>query len=197
MSSPLASDPVPETPPPPPSGRVGEPNFATPPQLIAEFVGLSDFPRCVLGAHVDIGGSVGVVVDIVNQSLKVRSRDGATQSFNFNRLRTIYGPPPEPVEAQPFTGRSTRDPEPPTPATAPSPPREVIETPDFEAPIRPIAEFIQRSDFPKCALGAHVEIAGYTGVVVEIVNQSLKVRAVHGLSRSYNADGLRRIHGAG
>ena len=49
--------------------------------------------------------------------------------------------------------------------------------------------------FPKCAFGEYVDIRGYAGVVVEIVNQSLKVRSPEGSIRSYNATGLRKLFG--
>ena len=101
MPSPATPNPSVETPAPEPvRGPVTEPDFTRPVRPVAEFVTLPDFPRCVLGEHMDIGGSVGVVVDITNQSLKLRRPDGIAQSFNFRRLLTLYGPRPEPVAAR-------------------------------------------------------------------------------------------------
>ena len=82
--------------PPTPSGRraVTELNFDSPPRPIAEFAGRPDFPECALGEHIDIGGYAGVLVEIVNHSIKVKSPEGIMQSFNFPRLRQIYGPDP-------------------------------------------------------------------------------------------------------
>ena len=73
-------------------------------------------------------------------------------------------------------------------------PATVLE-PDFERPITPIAELLTRPDFPKSALGEYVDIGGYAGVVVQIVNQSLKVRSPDGVTQSFNSNGLRRIYG--
>lgn len=168
------------------------------PRSIAEFAGRADFPKCAVGEFVDIGGFAGILVEIVNQSIKVKSPEGITQSFNFNRLRTLYGPAqrPEPVEISPVKERS-KPTEKEVAVAPPAPKREFIEEPDFSAPVKPITEFAGRSDFPKCAYGAHIEIAGYPGVVVEIVNQSVKVRSVQGVTRSYNAPGLRKLYGQG
>jgi hypothetical protein len=71
----------------------------------------------------------------------------------------------------------------------------VIEEPDFSTPVKPITEFAGRPDFPKCIYGAHIEVGGFVGVVVEIVKQSIKFRSEDGLSRNYNAEGLRRLYG--
>jgi hypothetical protein len=43
-------------------------------------------------------------------------------------------------------------------------------------------------------LGEHVEIGDYTGVVVQIVNRSLKVRSRAETTRSYNADALKKLY---
>jgi hypothetical protein len=84
-----------------------------------------------------------------------------------------------------------------TAPTPPAPKRELITDPNFDQPIKGIREFTSRPDYPKCTLGAHVEINGYTGVVVEIVNRSLKVRSPQEITRSYNADVLRKLYGTG
>jgi hypothetical protein len=168
---------------------------AEPPvRIIAEFIAEPDFPRNTLGQVVDIGGYVGEVVNVVNQSVKVRSAEGITKSFNAGGLRKLYGPrvlpeeiPPPPVEPP--------KPRPQERIEKPTPPREVIEQPDFSKPIRKIEEFTGRADYPRCVFGEHVEIAGYAGVVVEIVNRSLKVRSQAETMRSYNADVLRKLHG--
>lgn len=189
----MITDPPQETPPTPQRGPITNPNFAAPPKAISEFAGRPDFPKCALGEHVDIGGTLGVIVDILNNSIKVRSREGATQSFNYNRLRTIYSPRPEPTEQK--QPEIISPPAEEAELTPPRPRREVIHTPNFDAPIKPIAEFVRSLDFPKLAFGQHVDIGGYVGVVVEIVNQSLRVQSSDGSTRNYNAIGLRKIYG--
>ena len=158
------------------------------PKPIAEFAARADFPQCALNQLVDIGGYAGTVVDIVHNSLKVRSPEQTTKSFNFHTLKKLYGPR---IEVAP----------PPPPITTPAEPtkpevkRNIIAEPNFSAPVKPLAEFIQRADFPQCTFGEHIEINGYTGVVVEIVNGSLKVRSQEEVTRSYNAAVLKKIHG--
>jgi hypothetical protein len=176
---------------------IAEPNFNKPLTSIADFVSRPDYPECLLGEHVDIGGYAGVVVAIVKHSIKVRSSEGATCSFNCFGLRRIHGPPPEQpplmVTPPPFsTDRSVGDDESAKPTDAP---REIIEEPNFEQPIVPIADLVRGPDYPKCTFGRHVNIGGYAGVVVEIVNQSLRVRSQQGTSRNYNARVLRNLHG--
>ena len=187
-----------QTPITPQTAVVAGSPVAVVPKPIAEFAGRADFPRCAVGEFVDIGGFAGILVEIVNQSIKVKSSEGITQSFNFNRIRTIYGPAqrPEPMEVSPVRERS-KPVEKEVASAPPAPKREFIEEPDFSAPVKPITEFAGRADFPKCVYGAHIEIAGYPGVVVEIVNQSVKVRSVQGVTRSYNAPGLRKLYGQG
>ena len=163
-----------------------EPNFNKPLTAIADFVSRPDYPDCLLGEHVDFGGYAGVVVAIVKHSIKVRSSEGATRSFNSFGLRRIHGPPPEQPPLMANDDESAK----PT-----DPPREIIEEPNFEQPIVPIADLVRRPDYPKCTFGRHVNISGYAGVVVEIVNQSLRVRSQQGTSRNYNARVLRNLHG--
>jgi hypothetical protein len=179
-----------------------EPDFDRPARPVGELLADADFPKSALGELIDIGGYTGVVIDVVNQSLKVKSPEGATKSFNANGLRKLYGPRlrPDPVE------ESTPTP-PVKPAPMPdvlraeksvlplpvAPKREVINEPDFSKPVRKIAEFVGRPDYPKCVYGEHVEIGGFVGVVVEIVHRSLKVRSKAETTRSYNADALRRL----
>ena len=182
---------------------VTEPDFNRPLKLIGELIAGPDFPKSALGEFVDIGGYTGVVMEIVNQSLKVRSPEGVTKSFNANGLRRIYGPVvrPDPLpEAQSAPSRNTPSPwkakEEEQPIPAPPPPKvERPIEPDFSKPARKIGEFVKRSDYPQCVLGEHIEVAGYNGVVVQIVNRSLKVRAPNEVTRSYNADALRRLYG--
>ena len=180
-------------------GPIANPDFSQPVRPIVEFAALPDFPWCTLGQHVNIGGSVGVVVEIVNQSIKLRTVERTNQSFNTNRLLTLYGPRPELVAIH----RPTEEPRKPVlvPVIPSAPPvvevrRDILEEPDFSAPVKPISEWITQPNFPKCAFGAHVEIGGYTGVVVEIVKQqSVRVRSQEGTSRTFNADTLRKIYG--
>ncbi len=169
-----------------------QPDFSRPLKPLAELVADPDFPHSALGEFTDIGGYIGVVVQVVKQSIKVRSPEGITRSFNANRLRTIYGPAPKPpTMPEPRPSSSLAEQEPSVPSTPQSPP--AIE-PDFTKPVRPIAELAAQSDFPQCALGEHIEIGDYRGVVVQIVNRSLKVRSQAELTRSYNADALRKLH---
>lgn len=178
-----------------------EPGLNRSAKPIAELLLQPGFPKSALGETVDIGGYIGVVADVVNQSLKVRSSEGVTKSFNAGGLRKLYGPRvlpepyPQPHEAEspaPPRPRAIRREETPSP---PPPKREVVAEPDFAKPVKKISDLARLPDFPKCALGEHVEIAGYTGVVVEIVNRSLKVRSQAEITRSYNADALRRLYG--
>jgi hypothetical protein len=160
---------------------------------IAEFAGRPDYPECLRGQLIDIGGYVGVVADIVHNSIKVRSPEGMVRSFNFHTLRKLYGPrlEPEPIIASRTLPEPPESPEPEEPIT---PKRQVIAEPNFDAPIQSIQAFTGRSDYPQCTLGAHIEIADYQGVVVEIVNRSLKVRSPAEITRSYNADALRKLY---
>ncbi len=162
---------------------------ASPIQSISELILRPDFPECAIGQQIDIGGLTGVAFEVVKQSLKVRSSQGGTKSYNINVLRKLYGPRliSEPLEAS--------DNPAPEAARAPESQREIIAEPDFTAPVKQIEELVSRADFPKCAFGEHLDLHGYTGVVVEIANRSLKVRSREGATRSYNADGLRRIYG--
>jgi hypothetical protein len=183
---------------------ITDPDFTRPLKPVAELLTVPDFPKSALGENVDIGGYTGVVVEIVNQSLKVRSQEGVTKSFNVNGLRRIYGPvirpdpipepPPEPPRAPvPSVPRRVFASEAPPPP--PPPPRaEPVVEPDFTKRVKKISEFIGRTDYPRCLLGEHIEIGGYTGVVVQIVGRSLKVRSPAEITRSYNADALRKLH---
>src|SRR5689334_17455411 len=150
---------------------------------ISELVADPEFPGSAVGAQVDIKGFIGVVVGVVNNSIKVRSAEGNTVSYNFHTLRRIYGSPmpPEPEPASP--------PEPEPEAKGP-----VMVEPDFSRPLVPIEALTTRTDFPACALGNFVDFHGFTGVVVELLGGSLKVRSREGATRRYNAEGLRKIY---
>ena len=150
---------------------------------ISDLVADPEFPSSAVGTRVDIKGFIGVVAGVVNNSIKVRSAEGNTVSYNFHALRRLYGPPilPEPASA------SLHAPEP----LAKGP---VILEPDFDAPLVPIEALATKTDFPACALGIFVDLHGFTGVVVALVGGSLKVRSRDGATRSYNADGLRKIY---
>lgn len=170
-------------------------DFNRPAKPVVELVAMPDFPGSALGEMVDIGGYVGVVVDIVRESLKVRSQEGMTKSFNANGLRRIYGPRPEPppvpaAPASPAPHRTFFS----QPVAAPVVKEEPKIEPDFTRPVKNIKDFVTRGDYPQCTLGEHVDVAGFTGVVVQIVNRSLKVRSSGEITRSYNADALRRLN---
>ena len=176
----------------PPRGIISEPNFKAPIKPIAELLVDPGFPHRALGENVNIGGTTGVIVEIVRNSIKVRSSEGGTMSYNIRALHKLYGPytPPEPIvvaQAPAFAAA----PEAPV-EQKPAVERQVITDPNFEIPLKSIEEFLDRSDFPKCAFGEFIDLRGYTGIVVEIVNCSLKVRSREGSTRSYNADGLRK-----
>ena len=174
-----------------PRAVITHPNFAAPVRPISEFVTHPDFPRNALGEHVDIGGYPGVVVEIVKHSIRVRASEGGTMSYNINTLRKLYGPhvpPPEEPAAAPAPAA-----EPPPPAR-PEVKRNFIANPDFNAPLIPIDTVVDLPDYPKCVFGKHLDLRGFAGVVIEIVHQSLKVRSREGSTRSYNADGLRRLY---
>jgi hypothetical protein len=156
---------------------------------ISELVADPDFPNNAVGKKVDINGHTGVIAGVVKNSVKVRSAEGNTVSYNFHTLRKLYGPRREPVES----------PAAPAPASPPVPQpkakRKVILEPNFGSPLVPIESLVDRPDFPACTLGVFLDLHGFTGVVVELVGRSLKVRSREGSTHSYNADGLRKIYG--
>ena len=199
MSAPNSSDSDNEkTFPTPALAGIAEPNFSGTPLPIDEFVARADFPRCARGAYIDIRGFAGIVVDIVNQSIKVRSSEGITQSFNSHRLKTLYGPPDhsDPMPMMRYRDQVESNPAPRTARLEPmAPPRVYIATPDFTLPIRPITDFARQPEFPQCAYGQHVEIQGNTGVVVEVVKGSLKIQSLSGSTLSYNGEVLRKLYG--
>src|SRR6516225_6562056 len=94
---------------------------------ISDLVADPEFPSSAVGARVDIKGFIGVVAGVVNNSIKVRSAEGNTVSYNFHALRRLYCPriEPDPAPAAP-------------PAPAPQAERPVILEPDFNAPLVPI-----------------------------------------------------------
>lgn len=184
--------------PAPTRKTVTDPDFSGAPQPIEEYAGRTDFPQCALGLYLDIRGFAGVVMEIVKQSIKVRSPDGTTQSFNAYRLKSLYAPPDH-SEPMPTTTHDDRpapvaesEPDEPKP---PAPVREYIAEPDFSAPVQPISDFASQPGFPKCSYGAHVDIGGHIGVVVEIVKGSIKVQNDVGATRSFNIEVLKKLHG--
>jgi hypothetical protein len=156
------------------------------PKLIAEFAGREDYPQCTLGQLVDIGGFHGEVFDIVGNSLKLRTSEGLTRSFNYHTLKKLYGPV---VFIEPEASRKEVE-----PVAAPPPAPLEIPEPNFDQEVTSIIEFFGQKDFPQATLGKLVEISGYVGVVVEIQGQSMKVRSRNGTSRKYNGDVLRKLH---
>jgi hypothetical protein len=156
---------------------------------ISELVADPGFPNSAVGKRVDIKGYTGVVVEVVKNSIKVRSTEGTTMSYNFHTLRKLYGPRIAPVEAPAEPAKAS------SPAPQPKAERHVIQEPNFQSPLVPIESIVKRPDFPGCAFGVFVDFHGYSGVVVELVGRSLKVRSREGATHSYNADGLRKIYG--
>jgi hypothetical protein len=181
---------------------ITEPDYSAEPQPISQFTTRADYPACLLGVHIDIRGYAGVVVEIVNQSIRVLSSEGILQSFNFNRLKTLNAPPTR-FEPMPSTRAvekpkvvSAAEPEVADETLAVEAPERVyIAEPDFSVPFQKIDEFAGLPDFPQCAYGKHVDIRDYTGVVVEIVRGSLKVQSPDGVMRSYNASVLKKLYG--
>jgi hypothetical protein len=160
-----------------------DPKPELPVRLISDLVADPEFPGSAVGARVDIKGFIGVVTGVVNNSIKVRSTEGNTVSYNFHTLRRLYGPPipPEPAPASP-------------PGPEPQAKEPVVLEPDFNAPLVPIETLLPKADFPVCAVGIFVDLHGFSGVVVALVGRSLKVRSREGATRSYNADSLRMIY---
>lgn len=181
---------------------ITKPDYSEEAQSISQFTTRADYPGCLHGVHIDIRGFAGVVVEIVNQSIRVLSPEGILQSFNFNRLKTLYAPPShaEPMPSTRTVVNATSD---VTPATddaveAPAvavPERIYVAEPDFSAPVQVINVFAQQEDFPQCAYGKHVDIQEYIGVVVEIVKGSLKIQSPDGIIRSYNVRALKKLYG--
>lgn len=184
--------------PTPARKTITDPDFSGTPQPIEEYAGRADFPQCALGLYLDIRGFAGVVMEIVKQSIKVRSPDGTTQSFNAYRLKSLYAPPdhsePLPTNARVDRPEPVAESEPDEPKPA-APVREYIAEPDFSAPVQLISDYASQPGFPKCSYGAHVDIGGHIGVVVEIVKSSIKVQNDAGATRSFNIEVLKKLHG--
>ena len=190
------------TPSAPPRPVILKPDFSGAAQSIETFTQRADFPQCLLDVHVDIRGFAGVVVELVKDSIVVRSSEGITQRFNANRLKTLCAPPDRSVPAPTPRAPERRKPAPePKPVAAPvkpeAPPRVYIANPDFSTPVQKIDAFAGLSNFPQCVYGQHVEIPGCTGVVVEIIKGSLKIQSADGNLRSYNGMALKKIYGGG
>ena len=201
MQSPSSSDSANELSPATSARKViTAPDFSGTPQPIGQWTERADFPQCALGAYVSIHGFAGVLVEIINQSIKVQSPDGKSQRFNAYRLKTLFAPPdrtkpaPETLSMErpkPVAERPPVDDEPePEP-----PPRMHITNPDFTAEVRAIRTYASQPGFPQSVYGKHVDIPGYQGVVVEIVKGSLRVQSPTGTIRSYNVDALKKLYG--
>ncbi len=162
-------------------------NPQLPPKSISELVANPDFPNSAVGQRVDIKGYIGVIEEIVKNSIKVRSAEGNVVSYNFNTLRRLYAA--RIVEEEPVSPAA-----PVVPPAPPQPKRNIVQEPNFEAKLVPIEALVHRADFPGCAFGVLVDFHGLTGVVVELVGRSLKVRSREGSTSSYNAEGLRKIY---
>lgn len=171
---------------------MAEPNLDKSATAIADLVVRPDFPECAVGETIDIGGFTGTVIEIVHNSIKVKTPEGSTRSFNFHTLRKLYGPP---VEIPPLEREQEREQARPADPASSSPTETPEIEPNFDQPAKLIADVVKQPGFPQSALGQLIDIAGYLGVVVQIVNQSLKVRSRHGASRKYNAETLKRLHG--
>lgn len=180
-----------------------EPGDTSPLTAIAELAIRPDFPQCAIGQLLEMGGFTGVAVEVVNQSLKVKSPEGFTRSFNIPGLRRRYTPPPPPppmpsfepeivaVQEAPAPTRAARG----TAPDAPAPRRLVASQANFDQPVKAIRVFAGRRDFPECTLGELVDIRGFSGVVVEIVKDSLQLKAEDGSLRTYEAELLRKLFG--
>ncbi len=207
----------------PPEGKPAiQPDFSTPAVPIGQFTERPDWPQCALGVHVSIHGFEGVVIEVINHSIRVISSERLTQRFNASRLKTLFAPmdrsrpepTPAPVEVRnpaatthlaadsdrpaspPSPARRAITPAPtPMPIAPPEPATERITRPDFSAPVRAIRTYAGERDFPRCAFGKHVDIRGYSGIVVEIEGGALKVQAPDGTVRSFVASNLRKVYG--
>lgn len=176
------------------------PDFSGTPDPIAEWTQRPNFPQCALGAYVSIRGFEGVVVEIIGQSMRILSADGIKQRFNGDRLKTLFAPrerpkvTPEP-KAPPAKKQAEPDDDDEEEEEDSVPAREYIANPDFTAPVSAIGDYANQPDFPKCAYGKHVSIAEYVGVVVEIVNASMRVQCESGGIRRFNAPVLKKLYG--
>ena len=177
---------------PPDLNIITTPDFSGTPQSIAEWTQRPGFPNCVLGAYVSIRDFDGVVVEIIGQSLRIVSPDGIKQRFNGDRLKTLFAPRDR---TKPKAAANKPRPTEKTPSADPESERVHITEPDFSAPIRAIRVYASKPTFPKCAYGKHVDIPGYTGVVVEIVKDSLRVQAETGGIRRFNSGVLKKLYG--
>ncbi len=170
---------------------------------IGEMTERTDWPQCSLGLFVSINGFDGIVTDIIGHSIKVIAADKTTQRFNAGRLRTLFAPPertkpaaiPQTTRLDEISKTLISEETIVEESRVVRPVRERILEPDFVAPLRPIRQYATQLDFPKCAFGKHVDIRGYSGVVVEIVDGSLKVQTKEGNVRSFNGAMLRKIYG--
>ena len=175
---------------------VAHPDFSGTPQLISEWTGRDDFPRCALGVLVDIRGFTGVVIEIMGRSFRVQSEDGVRQRFNGDRLKALFAPRDR-TKPKNLTPRAMPKPTPKAPPrhlVAEVPVRVFVAEPDFAQPVEAIGVYAAQSDFPKCAYGKHVEIPGFTGVVVEIVKDSVRVQSEAGSIRRFNGAALKRLY---
>ena len=163
-------------------------SFEKPQVPITEVVTREGFPHSAVGEFVDIGGFTGVIVEVIQNSIKVTAPEGFTRRFNYHRLREIYGPRPEPP---PPLAAHLPAPE-PTPPVA-QPPAEIQEL-NFDREPRPLRDYFAFPDYPKCLVGELVDVAGYVGIVVSVENESIKVRSREGTSRKYNAAVLQKLH---
>lgn len=219
MQSPESSETGSAATPSAPEGKVAiTPDFSVPAIPIGQFTERPDWPRGALGAHVSIHGFEGVVVEVINHSIRVISAERITQRFNAARLKTLFAPMdrsrPEPSPAEeerpqsvepvaPTAPIATSSPvAPPIPvsraAMAPAalpPTQSRITRPDFTAPVRAIRTYAGERDFPECAYGKHVDIRGFSGVVVEIEGGVLKIQAADGTLRTFIASNLRKVYG--
>ena len=192
------------TPPAPVRTVITKPDYSEEPQPISRFTTRADYPGCLHGVHIDIRGFAGVVVEIVNQSIRVLSPEGILQSFNFNRLKTLHAPPdrstpmPSTRSAESPVAEAATELQPDTADETPAaeaPERIYIAEPDFTGPFELINAYASQPDFPQCAYGKRVDIQEFTGVVVEIVKGSLKIQSPDGMIRSYNAAVLKKLYG--
>jgi hypothetical protein len=164
-------------------------SFDKPLVPITEVVSRPDFPHSAVGEFVDIGGFTGVIVEVIQNSIRIASPEGFTRRFNHHRLRELYGPRPEPDPI----------PEPAPEPTAPESPAPASEIQDlnFDREARPIRDYFEQPHYPQCLVGELVDVGGYVGVVVSVENDSIKVRSRQGTSRKYNAAVLPKLRGSG
>lgn len=86
--APPAPEPAPET--AQPTREIEELNFDREARPVRSYLDRADYPMCLLGELVDIGGYIGVVVSVDSDSIKVRSQQGTSRKYNAGVLKRLH-----------------------------------------------------------------------------------------------------------